>query len=171
MTFPNSQIVPGQLNMLTAPWTMQSHPNIKHATQFLINVEVKKMFLKVHKDLWESVDFIDSKIKRLNQVVSIFPLALLLCDFMMQTCSFQKQWRCSRCGTVGEESDCRSSGCCRGVGLIPSPAQWVKGSRVTIAAAQVAAVARIQSLPWELPYATDAGINNNNNEILSDDQL
>lgn len=66
MTFPNSQIVPGQLNMLTVPWTMQSHPNIKHATQFLINVEVKKMFLKVHKDLWESVDFIDSKIKRLN---------------------------------------------------------------------------------------------------------
>lgn len=126
MTFPNSQIVPGQLNMLTVPWTMQSHPNIKHATQFLINVEVKKMFLKVHKDLWESVDFIDSKIKRLNQVVSIFPLALLLCDFMMQTCSFQKQWRCSRCGTVGEESDCRSSGCSRGVGFLPGPSSELR---------------------------------------------
>ena len=42
----------------------------------------------------------------------------------------------------------------RGVGLIPGLAQWVKGSSVATAAAQ------IQSMAWELPYAAvNAAIN------------
>lgn len=40
------------------------------------------------------------------------------------------------------------------VGLIPSPEQWVKGSGVGPAAAEVMAAAWIQSLARELPFAT-----------------
>lgn len=54
---------------------------------------------------------------------------------------------------MDKESYCSGSDCFRGAGLIPSPAQWVKGSRIATAVAQVAAAARIQSLTWELPYA------------------
>ena len=43
-------------------------------------------------------------------------------------------------------------GHCRGVGLIPGPAQWVKGYAVHVAAA------RIQSLDQEFPYAVSAAI-------------
>ena len=43
------------------------------------------------------------------------------------------------------------------MGSIPGPAQWVKGSGVA-AVAQVTAVALIQSLARELPYATGAAI-------------
>ena len=39
------------------------------------------------------------------------------------------------------------------MGLIPSLEQWVKGSGVAIAAAQVTAEAQIQALAWELSYA------------------
>ena len=38
-------------------------------------------------------------------------------------------------------------GRCGGVGLIPGPVQWVKGST------EATAVAQIQSLAWELPHA------------------
>ena len=41
---------------------------------------------------------------------------------------------------------------CGGVGSIPGPAQWVKGSGVATA------VAQIQSLAWELSYAMGAAI-------------
>ena len=51
-----------------------------------------------------------------------------------------------------------SSGHCRGAGLIPSPAQWVKGSSVATVVAQVTATAQIQSLAWELPYTVGAAI-------------
>ena len=41
-------------------------------------------------------------------------------------------------------------------GFDPWPAQWVKWSSVAASVAQGAAVAQIQSLGWELPYATGA---------------
>ena len=49
---------------------------------------------------------------------------------------------------------------CRGIGLISSQAQWVKGSSVAAAAAtvQVQAAAQIQSLAQELPYAMGVAI-------------
>ena len=53
----------------------------------------------------------------------------------------------------GAESNCSGSGSCRGRSLLPGPVQWVKGPVIAAAAAQVAAVAGIQSLAWELPYA------------------
>ena len=39
--------------------------------------------------------------------------------------------------------------------------QWVKGSGVATAAGSVTAVAQIQSLAWELPYATSAVLKQN----------
>ena len=42
--------------------------------------------------------------------------------------------------------------------MIPSLAQWVKGSGIAIAAAQVTAGALTQSLAWELPYAAGTAI-------------
>ena len=42
---------------------------------------------------------------------------------------------------------------CQDAGSIPSPAQWVKGSGIAAAVAWITAVAQIQSLAWELPYA------------------
>jgi len=44
------------------------------------------------------------------------------------------------------------------MGSIPGPLQWVKGSGVGIAAAQVAAADRIQSLAWQLPHATSVAV-------------
>ena len=44
------------------------------------------------------------------------------------------------------------------MGFIPSLMQWVKGSGIAIVAAQVETVAQIQSLAWELRYATGAAI-------------
>ena len=38
----------------------------------------------------------------------------------------------------------------RGMGSIPNPMQWVKGSSVAAAAVQVTEVAQIRSLGWEL---------------------
>ena len=46
----------------------------------------------------------------------------------------------------------------RGTGLIPGLVQWVKGSDIAAAAAQVAAVAQLQSLARELPYAVGVAI-------------
>ena len=46
----------------------------------------------------------------------------------------------------------------RGVGSAPGLAQQVKGSGVATAASWVTAVARIQFLAWELPYAVGAAI-------------
>ena len=43
-------------------------------------------------------------------------------------------------------------------GSIPSPAQWVKWCGVAEAVAEVAAMAWIQSLAQELPYAASAAI-------------
>ena len=48
------------------------------------------------------------------------------------------------------------------MGLIPNPAQWVKESGVATTAAYATAAAQIQSLAWELPYATGVTIKNNN---------
>ena len=48
---------------------------------------------------------------------------------------------------------------CRGEGLIPGLVQWVKGSGVAIA------VAWIQSLAWEFPYATGAAIEQTNKQV------
>ena len=44
------------------------------------------------------------------------------------------------------------------MGSVPDPAQWVNGSGIAVAAAWVAAVAWIQSLAQELPYAADVAI-------------
>ena len=41
-----------------------------------------------------------------------------------------------------------ASGHCRGTGLIPDLAQWLKGSSIAAAAAWVAAVVQVQSLAW-----------------------
>ena len=48
------------------------------------------------------------------------------------------------------KSNVSSVGCCSNLGLIPSTVQWLKGPSVAIAAAQVTAVAWIQSLAQEL---------------------
>ena len=53
---------------------------------------------------------------------------------------------------MGEESDCSGLDRCGGVGSIPGPAQWVRGSGIP------AAVALRQSLVQELPYATSVAI-------------
>ena len=45
-------------------------------------------------------------------------------------------------------------------GSIPHPGQGVKGSRFAAAAAKVAAVAQIQTLSQELPYALGVAIKN-----------
>ena len=68
------------------------------------------------------------------------------------------QGESSRCGTVDYEYDFSSLGCCRGMGLIPKLTQWVSGSGIATAVAQVAALAQIQSLACELPYAAGAAI-------------
>ena len=47
---------------------------------------------------------------------------------------------------------------CRGEGSIPSPVQWVKGSDIAPAVAQVINVTWIQSLAQELPYAMGAAV-------------
>ena len=58
----------------------------------------------------------------------------------------------------GYQSDCSGSGLHGCVGLISSPAQWVKDMVLSAAVAWVAAAAQIQSLAWELPYAMGAAI-------------
>ena len=55
------------------------------------------------------------------------------------------------CGAAGSGSDCKGPGPSGGMGSIPSPVQWVKGSGII-------AVAQIQSLVQELPYAKGAVI-------------
>ena len=45
---------------------------------------------------------------------------------------------------------------------VPVVMQWVKGSRVATAVVQFAAVAWIQSLAQELPYAAGAAVKTNN---------
>lgn len=65
---------------------------------------------------------------------------------------------------MGYESDCSSSGCYRVLGLIPSPAQWVKGSSIAAVAAQVTAVAQFQSLAQELPRVI--GVDRQTNQSL-----
>ena len=56
---------------------------------------------------------------------------------------------CHGCGPKKKrkEADGSSLGDCRGMGLIPGLMQWIKGSFVATA------VAEIQSLAQELPYA------------------
>ena len=54
--------------------------------------------------------------------------------------------------------NCSNSGHCGGMGSIPGPAQWVKGSTVATAATQVTAEAQLPSLAQELPYAVDVAI-------------
>ena len=44
------------------------------------------------------------------------------------------------------------------MGLIPGLVHWVKGSGIAASIAQIAAVAWIQSLAQELPYATGVAI-------------
>ena len=46
----------------------------------------------------------------------------------------------------------------RGMGSIPNPMQWVKGSSVAAAAVQVTEVAQIRSLGWELSQTVGAAI-------------
>ena len=47
---------------------------------------------------------------------------------------------------------------CGVIGSIPSLAQQVTGSSIATAVVQVAVAAQIQSLAWELPFATGAAI-------------
>ena len=44
------------------------------------------------------------------------------------------------------------------MGSIPDLAQWVKVSDVATVVAQVTAAVQVQSLAWELPYATGTAI-------------
>ena len=65
---------------------------------------------------------------------------------------------CHRCGCKKKkESDCSSSGHCKGSGSNPDPGpgpeQWVKGPGIAAALLYITAVAQIQSLAWELPFA------------------
>ena len=57
-----------------------------------------------------------------------------------QFASIKIMFGSSHCGAVGLESDSDGLGCCGGAGSIPGLVQWVKGSSVA------AAVAQIQSL-------------------------
>ena len=81
---------------------------------------------------------------------------------------------CHRCGPKKKQqqkkkkkkkkknSECRRLGHCRRMGSVPcGMAQSIKGSSVAAAAAQVTAVAQIQSLAQELPYATAVVIKKN----------
>ena len=43
---------------------------------------------------------------------------------------------------------------------VPGPEQWVKGSGIAAAAVYVTTASWIQSLAWELPYATGVAIKN-----------
>ena len=54
--------------------------------------------------------------------------------------------------------NCSGLGPCRGAGSIPGPVQWVKGSGVAPAVAEITAVVQTHSLAWELPYATGVTI-------------
>ena len=45
-------------------------------------------------------------------------------------------------------------------------AQFVKGSSIATAVMKVTAVARIQSLPWELPYAVCVAIKKRKQKIV-----
>ena len=60
---------------------------------------------------------------------------------------FRNKYLGFHCSAVGWESDCSGSGRCGGTGSIPSPAQWVKGSGIAVAADQ------IRPLAQELPHA------------------
>ena len=51
------------------------------------------------------------------------------------------------------------------MGSIPGPTQWVKGCSIAAAVMEVAAVARTQSLAWELPYATGGAITLKNKDL------
>lgn len=61
----------------------------------------------------------------------------------------------SCCGALGLESNCSSLGSFAGMCSIPSLSKWVEGSSVApdVALVTDSAVAQIQSLPWELPFA------------------
>ena len=48
---------------------------------------------------------------------------------------WKSTYRSSCCGAVSEDSDYSGSSYCRGMGLIPGPVPWVKGSSVAIAGA------------------------------------
>ena len=74
------------------------------------------------------------------------PIRLLAWEFPYATSMAEKRKKKKK------ESDCCDLDCSGGVGLIPSPAQWVKGSCIAAAAAW------IQSLAQELPYAARACI-------------
>ena len=55
------------------------------------------------------------------------------------------------------ESSCSGSGLCRGAGLIPT-SQWIKGSVIAAAVAEVTVAAWTQSLAQELLYAVGLAI-------------
>ena len=74
------------------------------------------------------------------------------------------QPKSSHFGTVGYESNISGLGHYRSTGLIPSPAQWVKGSSVVTAVILVAAAAQIQSLAQGLLHARGAAIKRKNNK-------
>ena len=55
----------------------------------------------------------------------------------------------SRCGTVGSVASLQHQD---DAGLIPGPAQWVKGSGIATAAVWITALAQIQCLAQEVPH-------------------
>ena len=57
---------------------------------------------------------------------------------------------------MGLKSYCRGLGHCRGTGLIPSLAQWVKISGIATAVVQGATVAWVRSLAQEIPHSMGA---------------
>ena len=61
--------------------------------------------------------------------------------------------------------------CYGGTDSTPGQVQWVKGSDVAAALAQVAPVAWIQFLAWELSYAAGMAIKKKKKEILKDGQM
>ena len=52
------------------------------------------------------------------------------------------------------------------MGSTPGPVQWVKGSGVAAAAAQVTTAAHIQSLAWELLCTVSVAIKQNKTGVL-----
>ena len=53
-----------------------------------------------------------------------------------------------------------------GVGLIPGLAQWVRNPVLLWLWCRPAAVALIQSLAWEIPYATDVALKKKKKKAL-----
>ena len=76
----------------------------------------------------------------------------------------------SRCGAMGQESDCSGLGCCRGAGSIPARCSG-SGRTVAIAVVWMATRVQIQTLAQELPHAVGMTIKKIYGSLASEKNL